>query len=181
MIIDTDNYETLDQIAQRLNVRPKSIRAFKERPELAFTLDGTKYYKKGYNPSPTDKPLAKYDEQYAYISLCFPDSYKQYDEVCDILQNNFKFGKKYPDYRSTRFIHYAKIDNSNRKAGFTFYDKTLRFTGSYSEIFDKGIEGYGKYFISITVPMNKTNFIYEILGENLIDKIDGSYVFIKND
>lgn len=74
-----------------------------------------------------------------------------------------------------------KIDNSNRKAGFTFYDKTLRFTGSYSEIFDKGIEGYGKYFISITVPMNKTNFIYEILGENLIDKIDGSYVFIKND
>lgn len=51
MIIDTDNYETLAQIAERTGINKYVLTKLQTPPKYSgWTINGTKYYEKGFEP-----------------------------------------------------------------------------------------------------------------------------------
>lgn len=50
MIINTNKYETYEQIAKRVGLSIEKLKKLDAQPTLAFTLDGIKYYEPGFVP-----------------------------------------------------------------------------------------------------------------------------------
>lgn len=51
MIINTNKYETYEQIAKRVGLSVGKLKKLNVQPVLAFTIDGIKYYELGFIPS----------------------------------------------------------------------------------------------------------------------------------